>query len=118
MRTITPTIDLQDEIIANFREAFAELALPAAASGCIGADMSMSHFHLMSMLDRHGSMTMSRIAEMLGVSVSNATGLIDRIEERGLVERTRIPTTVASSTSRSPRRGARRSMTSSYSRKT
>ena len=90
MRTITPTTDLQDEIIANFREAFAELR-------CLGsermhrADMSMSHFHLMSMLDRHGSMTMSRIAELLGVSVSNATGLIDRIEERGLVERTRVP---------------------------
>jgi DNA-binding MarR family transcriptional regulator len=90
MRTITSTTDLEDEIIANFREAFAELR-------CLGsermhrADMSMSHFHLMSMLDRHGSMTMSRIAELLGVSVSNATGLIDRIEERGLVERTRVP---------------------------
>jgi len=90
MRTIIQRTDLQDEIIANFREAFAELR-------CLGsermhrADMSMSHFHLMSMLDRHGSMTMSRIAELLGVSVSNATGLIDRIEERGLVERTRVP---------------------------
>ena len=90
MRTITPTTDLEDEIIANFREAFAELR-------CLGsermhrAEMSMSHFHLMSMLDRHGSMTMSRIAELLGVSVSNATGFIDRIEERGLVERTRVP---------------------------
>ena len=90
MRTITPTKDLQDEIIANFREAFAELR-------CLGsermhrADISMTHFHLLSMLERHGSITMSRIAELLDVSVSNATGLIDRIEERGLVERTRVP---------------------------
>ena len=29
---------------------------------------------------------------MLDVSLSNATGLIDRVEERGFVERTRIPT--------------------------
>ena len=34
---------------------------------------------------------MSRLAEVLNVSLSNATGLIDRIEERGFVERTRVP---------------------------
>jgi DNA-binding MarR family transcriptional regulator len=34
---------------------------------------------------------MSRLADMLDVSVSNATGLIDRMEERGLVERGRVP---------------------------
>jgi DNA-binding MarR family transcriptional regulator len=91
MRTIQPNSDLQAEIVANFREAFAELR-------CLGsermhrADISMTHFHLLSMLERHGSITMSRIAELLDVSVSNATGLIDRIEERGLVERVRVPT--------------------------
>jgi len=77
MRTIQPTSDLQAEIVANVREAFAELR-------CLGsermhrADISMTHFHLLSMLERHGSITMSRIAELLGVSVSNATGLIVR----------------------------------------
>ena len=90
MRTIEPTSDVQAEIVSNFREAFAELR-------CLGsermhrADISMTHFHLLSMLERHGSITMSRIAELLDVSVSNATGLIDRIEERGLVERIRVP---------------------------
>jgi len=90
MRTITPDSDVRTEIISNFREAFAELR-------CLGsermhrADLSMTHFHLLSMLERHGSVTMSRIAELLGVSVSNATGLIDRIEERGFVERVRVP---------------------------
>ena len=34
-----------------------------------------------------GELTMSRLAELLDVSLSNATGLIDRMEERGLVER-------------------------------
>ena len=34
---------------------------------------------------------MSRLAEMLDVSMSNATGLVDRMEERGLVERVRVP---------------------------
>ena len=36
-------------------------------------------------------MPMSRLAEMLDVSLSNATGLIDRMEERGFVERIRVP---------------------------
>ena len=51
----------------------------------------MAHLHVMTLLERHGEMTMSRIAELQDVSFSNATGLIDRIEERGLVERVRVP---------------------------
>jgi MarR family transcriptional regulator, organic hydroperoxide resistance regulator len=53
--------------------------------------VSMGHLHLMSMLDRHGELPMSRVAELLGVSDSNATGLIDRMEEHGFVERVRHP---------------------------
>ena len=35
---------------------------------------------------------MSRLADILNVSLSNATGLIDRLEERGYIERERVPT--------------------------
>jgi DNA-binding MarR family transcriptional regulator len=35
-------------------------------------------------------MPMSRLAELVGVSLSNATGIIDRMEEHGLVERARV----------------------------
>jgi DNA-binding MarR family transcriptional regulator len=34
---------------------------------------------------------MSQLAEGLNVSLSNATGLIDRMEERGFIERSRVP---------------------------
>jgi DNA-binding MarR family transcriptional regulator len=34
---------------------------------------------------------MSRLADLLDVSLSNATGLVDRMAERGLVERVRVP---------------------------
>lgn len=54
-------------------------------------ELSFTHSHILSMLDRHGSMTMGRLAEMLDVSLSNASGVIDRLEERGLVERIRVP---------------------------
>ena len=90
MRTIDADQGLKDRIITDFRAAMAELR-------CIGSErllrigVSMSQLHVMSMLDRHGDMPMSRLAEMIDVSLSNATGLVDRMEERGFVERVRVP---------------------------
>jgi DNA-binding MarR family transcriptional regulator len=79
-----------DAIIAAFRSAYRELK-------CIGsrrmlhAGMSMTQQYVLAMLDRHGEMTMSQLAELLDVSLSNATGLVDRMEERSFVERARVP---------------------------
>lgn len=53
--------------------------------------LSMGQMHVLWLLQHHGAMPMSRLAELLGVSLSNATGLIDRMEEPGLVERVRVP---------------------------
>jgi MarR family transcriptional regulator, organic hydroperoxide resistance regulator len=81
---------LVDAIVAQFRASLGELR-------CVGSErlvrhgVSMGHLHLMSMLDRHGELPMSRVAELLGVSDSNATGLVDRMEEHGFVERVRHP---------------------------
>jgi hypothetical protein len=36
-------------------------------------------------------MPMGRLAEILDASMSSATGVIDRMEEKGLVERVRVP---------------------------
>jgi MarR family transcriptional regulator, organic hydroperoxide resistance regulator len=86
----TDRSDLTNQIIAEFGTFFRELR-------CMGSDrmrrggVSSAHFHLLAMLDRHGEMVMSRVAEALDVSLSNASGLIDRLEERGLVERIRVP---------------------------
>jgi DNA-binding MarR family transcriptional regulator len=81
---------LTDAIIAQFRSALRELR-------CLSGDrmrkseLSFTTVHILSMLDRHGEMPMSRLAEMLDVSLSNASGVIDRLEDRGLVERVRVP---------------------------
>lgn len=77
-------------IIAQFRTSLGELRC-VASERLVRQGVSMSHLHLMSMLDRHGELPMSQIAELLDVSDSNATGLIDRMEERGIVERVRHP---------------------------
>ena len=63
----------------------------ASAERVLRRGLSMAQLHILYTLQRHGEMPMSRLAEVLNVSLSNATGLIDRIEERGYVERTRVP---------------------------
>ena len=88
-----PALDreaLSRSIIAQFRAALRELR-------CMGGDrmrragVSFTHFHIVSLLDRHGEMPMSRLADMLDVSDSNASGVVDRLEERGYIERIRVP---------------------------
>ena len=67
-------------------------SLRCAGTGrMVKAGISMTHLHILWVLDHHGDLAMSRLADLLDVSVSNATGLIDRMEERGLVERIRVP---------------------------
>src|SRR5436190_23962237 len=67
-------------------------SLRCAGTGrMVKAGISMTHLHILWVLEHHGDLPMSRLAELLDVSVSNATGLIDRMEERGLVERFRVP---------------------------
>jgi DNA-binding MarR family transcriptional regulator len=99
MRTIVPTppadsasgdrAAIAATIIAQFRDALRELK-------CMGGDrmrrtgLSFANSHILGMLDRHGDMPMSRLAELLDVSLSNASGVVDRLEERGLVERVRV----------------------------
>jgi DNA-binding MarR family transcriptional regulator len=77
-------------IIADFRAAMSMLKC-ASSERVLRLGISMAQLHILLTLQRSGEMTMSRLAEVLNVSLSNATGLIDRIEERGYVERTRVP---------------------------
>jgi DNA-binding MarR family transcriptional regulator len=50
--------------------------------------LSLIHLHVLTVLEADGAMSMSRLAETLDVSVASATGIVGRMEERGLVERT------------------------------
>src|SRR5690242_5520469 len=67
-------------------------SLRCAGTGrMVKAGISMTHLHILWVLEHHGDLTMSRLAEVLDVSLSNATGLVDRMAERGLVDRVRVP---------------------------
>src|SRR3979409_504654 len=82
--------DLVERIMDEFHGAMRELRC-AGTERLVKAGVSMTHLHVMGLLSRHGETSMSRIADLLDVSLSNATGLIDRMAERGLVERVRVP---------------------------
>jgi DNA-binding MarR family transcriptional regulator len=76
-------------IIADFRSAMTQLKC-ASSERLLRLGISMAQLHILYTLQRSGEMPMSRLADHLNVSVSNATGLIDRIEERGFIERRRV----------------------------
>lgn len=63
----------------------------ASMARLVQGHVSMSQMHVLWLLQHHGEMSMSRLAELLGVSLSNATGIIDRMEEHGFIERARVP---------------------------
>jgi DNA-binding MarR family transcriptional regulator len=78
-------------IIADFRATMTQLKC-ASSERLLRLGVSMAQLHIMFTLQRSGEMPMSRLADVLNVSDSNATGLIDRLEERGFIERRRVPT--------------------------
>lgn len=79
-----------DGIVTEVGEWIAELRC-ASMRRLVQGNVSISHLHVLWLLQHHGAMPMSRIAELLGVSLSNATGIIDRMEGHGLVARVRVP---------------------------
>jgi len=89
IRRMTPA-EAKATIVADFKASIGELR-------CLGSErlvrlgISMTQLHVMHLLEHHGELAMSRLAETLDVSLSAATGLVDRVEERGFVERIRVP---------------------------
>ena len=77
--TAAELLDQLGPIISGERAAFARR--------CHERSISMTHLLLMTLLEAHGPLPMSRVAELLGCGLPTATGLVQRMEERGLVER-------------------------------
>jgi DNA-binding MarR family transcriptional regulator len=51
--------------------------------------ISLVHVNVLTSLDIDGPLSMTRLAETMDVSDASATGIVDRMEKRGLVERRR-----------------------------
>ncbi len=97
MRTTTTGLAGVDARIQAAEDAIAGLGRAVGSLRCAGSQrmvrlgISMTHFHVLTLLRHHGEQPMGRLAEILDASMSSATGIIDRMEERGLVERARVP---------------------------
>jgi MarR family transcriptional regulator, organic hydroperoxide resistance regulator len=59
-------------------------ALPALAAEL---ELSPAQCHLLNLLEPNRSIAMGQLAGALACDASNVTGLVDRLESRGLVER-------------------------------
>ena len=59
---------------------------PASASW-LTRDLTFGQVRLLVNVRKHGPITMSRLAEILDVTPATTSGLIDRLERHGLVER-------------------------------
>jgi Transcriptional regulators len=54
--------------------------------------VSLAHLNVLILLEANGQLSMGHLAEALDISVASATGVVDRMEARGLVERRRDAT--------------------------
>jgi DNA-binding MarR family transcriptional regulator len=97
--TVTPTTaeaissssePIVDSIVDELHQMIGSLRC-AGTGRMVKAGISMTHLHILWVIEHHGELPMSRLADLLDVSLSNATGLVDRMAERGLVERVRVP---------------------------
>ncbi|ASS70354.1 MarR family transcriptional regulator [Bacillus atrophaeus] len=55
-------------------------------------DMSMPQMKVLMLLNNHGTLKVSDIAEKMGASLSNTTGLLDRLEKSGFIKRSHSET--------------------------
>ena len=81
-------MSLVDQILDQLEPLITRQRRAIAREGCLRA-ISSTQLHVLFMLLSDGPTTMGRLAESLNVSLPNVTGIVDRMVENGLVERTR-----------------------------
>ena len=58
------------------------------AARCQAHGLSIVGFQVLALLEMHDGMPMTRLAEELDVALPNATGIVGRLVDRGIVQRT------------------------------
>jgi DNA-binding MarR family transcriptional regulator len=86
--TETESADVVQQILEQLEPLIARQRRAVARHGCLRA-ISNTHLHVLFLLEGEGPMPMGRLAELMDVSLPNVTGIVDRMVERGLVERGR-----------------------------
>jgi len=87
-----PSSETRESLMLEIQEGMAAGRAAAFRQGLlnlIGRSVSMTHMHVLAKLRMAGPIPVTRLAEALDVSVASATGIVSRMEERGLVDRHR-----------------------------
>ena len=88
MPAVWATDPLVEQILDELEPLVARQRRAVARHGCLRA-ISSTHLHVLFLLECDGAQTMGHLAEQMGASLPNLTGIVDRMAERGLVERLR-----------------------------
>ena len=72
------------ELVSHLETLVERFLLPEKTS-----ELSRSELAVLRALAEHDHATMSELTDSLGIACSSATGVVDRLVERGLAERTR-----------------------------
>jgi DNA-binding MarR family transcriptional regulator len=86
--TVSSRTDLVEEALAQI-EALVSYQRRAFCTHSIHREISLPQLVLLTNLRERGSMTVSELAGLLGVTAPSVSALIDRMEERELVGRER-----------------------------
>jgi DNA-binding MarR family transcriptional regulator len=82
--------EIVEDILKLADKLFRQL-LPAVPKEMLELDITMPQLKIMIILFVRGAIRMSDLASGLGITLATATGLIDRLVERGLVTRDSLP---------------------------
>lgn len=88
MSAVWATDPIVEQILDELEPLVARQRRAVARHGCLRA-ISSTHLHVLFLLECDGAQTMGHLAEQMGASLPNLTGIVDRMAERGLVERLR-----------------------------
>jgi DNA-binding MarR family transcriptional regulator len=80
---VAQILDQLEPLIARQRRALAR-------QGCLRA-ISSTQLHVLFLLVNDGPLPMSQLAELLDVTMPNVTGIVERMVEKGYVERRSDP---------------------------
>jgi DNA-binding MarR family transcriptional regulator len=83
---MTEKSEIIDRILGQVEGAFREL-LPRAHQELLDLDLTTPQLKVVLLLYLNGSARMSELASSLGVSLATATGILDRLVDRDIVER-------------------------------
>ena len=83
---MTEKSEMIDRILGQVEGAFREL-LPRAHQELLDLDLTTPQLKVVLLLYLNGSARMSELASSLGVTLATATGILDRLVDKDIVER-------------------------------